>query len=116
VSERRRAAWFPGLVVGVAAGFATLEFPTVGWLVVLVFAILALVAGPRLAAIGGLLTGLGGVWLVLLGRVALECRVPDGEIGCQAPGIEPWLAAGGAMLAIGLVLTVVAAIRARPSR
>jgi hypothetical protein len=113
VNTRRRAGWFPGFVVGAAAGFATLEFPPVGWLVVIVFAILAVIIGPRFAAIGGLLTGLGAIWLVLLGRVALQCQAPDGEIGCSAPGIEQWLAVGGAMLAVGLSLTAVAAVRAR---
>ena len=116
MSGRRRAGWFPGLVVGVAAGFATLEFPTVGWLVVVVFAILAMIVGPRVAAIGGLLTGLGTIWLVLLGRVAITCQAPAGQIGCSAPGIEQWLAVGGAMLAIGLALTIVATVRARSPR
>jgi hypothetical protein len=116
VNGRRRAGWFPGFVVGVAAGFATLEFPPVGWLVVAAFTVLALLVGPRAAAIGGLLTGLGGVWLVLLGRVAITCRAPEGETGCSAPGIEQWLAVGGGMLALGLTLTVVAVIRARPPR
>ena len=113
MNRRTRAGWLPGFVVGIAAGFATLEFPTVGWLVVVVFAILALILGPRVAAIGGLFTGLGAVWLVLLGRVALECRAPDGEIGCHAPGIEQWLAVGAGMLAIGVALTIVAVVRAR---
>jgi hypothetical protein len=116
VNGRRRGGWFPGFVVGVAAGFATLELPNVGWLVVIAFAILALIVGPRVAAIGGLFTGLGGVWLALLGRVAVACQAPEGEIGCSAPGIEPWLAVGGAMLALGLALTIVAAARARPPR
>jgi hypothetical protein len=88
----------------------------VGWLVVVVFAILAVIIGPRVMAIGGLLTGLGAIWLVLLGRVALECQAPAGAIGCSAPGIEQWLAVGAGMLAIGVALTVVAGVRARPPR
>jgi hypothetical protein len=115
VTSRRRAGWVPGVVVGVAGGFATLEIPTVGWLIVVAFAILALVVGPRLMAIGGLFTGLGAIWLVLLGRVALECRAPAGEIGCSAPGIEQWLAVGAGMLAIGIGLTIVAVVRTRGS-
>jgi hypothetical protein len=113
MNRRTRSGWFPGFVVGVAGGFATLEIPTLGWLVVVVFAVLALIVGPRVAAIGGLFTGLGAVWLALLGRVAVECRAPDGEIGCHAPGIEPWLAVGAGMLAIGVVLTIATVVRGR---
>ena len=101
--------WLPGFAVGLTAGFATLEIPTLGWLLVIAFAIPAVVGRSRLAAIGGLLTGLGTVWLLLLGRVALTCRAeaPNG-IGCSAPGIETWLAVAGAMLGAGIVLTAVA--------
>jgi hypothetical protein len=105
---RIRAGWIPGLVVGVAGGLLTLEFPTLGWLIVVAFAIPAAIVGPRAAAIGGLLTGLGGIWLVLLGRVAITCRATGEELGCHAPGIESWLAVGGAMLAIGIVLSMIA--------
>jgi hypothetical protein len=111
--NRQRSAWLAGLTVGIAAGFATLEIPSLGWPLVVAFAIPALVAGPRLAAIGGLLSGLGTIWVVLLGRVALTCRAPDGEIGCSAPGIETWLAVGGAMLLVGLTLSAAAWRRAR---
>lgn len=107
-----RSRWVAGLVVGVAGGFLALELPTLGYLIVILFAIPAAIRGPRLAAIGGLLTGFGTVWLLLLGRVALACQAPDGEIGCHAPGIEGWLAVGGAVLAIGLALSIIAGIRA----
>jgi hypothetical protein len=106
VTARRapsRRGWLPGFVVGVAAGFATLEIPTLGWLLVFVFAVPVLIRGPRRAAIGGLLTGLGFVWEMLLGRVALTCRG-----GCGAPDLGSWLAVGGVMLASGLLLTLLA--------
>jgi hypothetical protein len=112
MNRRPRAGWLPGFVVGVTAGFATLEFPTLGWLLVVLFAIPATIVGPRAAAIGGLLTGLGAVWLVLLGRVAVTCQATGEEIGCYAPGIEQWLAVGAAMLAIGVALTITAGVRA----
>ena len=108
-----RRGWLPGFVVGVVAGFLSLELPPLGWLIAAAFAVPALIVGPRVASIGGLLTGSGAIWLVLLGRVGLMCRAPDGEIGCQAPGIEPWLAAGGVQLAVGLALTVIAVLRTR---
>jgi hypothetical protein len=103
VVRRRPSSWLPGFVVGVAAGFATLEIPTLGWLLVVAFVVPVLIRGPRRAAIGGLLTALGGVWAVLLGRVALTCRA-----GCEAPDLGPWLAVGGVMLAAGVLLTVLA--------
>jgi hypothetical protein len=116
MNERMRAGWIPGFVVGVAGGFATLELPTLGWLIVIVFAILAALKGPRVAAIGGLFTGLGCIWLVLLGRVALTCQATGDEIGCHAPGIEAWLAVGAAMLVFGLALTLGARLRTRRLR
>jgi hypothetical protein len=108
VNRRAGAGWIPGFVVGVAAGFATLELPTLGWLLVIVFAIIAAILGPRIAAIAGLLSGLGTIWLVILGHVAISCQATGDELGCHAPEIAPWLIAGGAMLAAGVAVTVVA--------
>ena len=116
MNRRSRSSWIAGLAVGAAGGFLSLELPPPGWLIMALFAIPAVIVGPRAAAFGGLLTGAGAVWLGLLGRVALECQAPDGEIGCQAPGIEPWLAAGAAMLAIGIALTIFAVIHSWRSR
>jgi len=116
VNPGPRAGWIPGFVVGVAAGFATLELPTLGWLLVIVFSIIAAIRGPRIAAIAGLLTGLGSIWLVILGHVAISCQATGSEPGCHAPDIAPWLIAGGAMLAAGVALTLVAFGRARGNR
>lgn len=110
---RLRRGWLSGLTVGVAAGFGTLEIPSLGWLLIVAFAVPAAIVGPRLAASGGLLSGIGGIWIVLIGRVALTCTATGDELGCQAPGIESWLGAGAAMLTTGLVLTTLAAIRFR---
>lgn len=115
MTGRARTSWIASLVVGVAGGFLALEFPTLGWLILVLFAIPAAIVGPRAAAIGGLLTGFGAIWLALLGRVAITCRAADG-FGCQAPGIEPWLAVGAGVLAIGAALTIVAFVRARQRR
>jgi hypothetical protein len=113
--NRSRRGWLSGLTVGAAAGFASLEIPPLGWLLILAFAIAAAVVGPRIASLGGLLVGVGGIWIVLLGRTALTCTAAGDELGCQAPDLEPWLMAGGAMLAIGLVLTAAAVVRSRRS-
>ena len=112
MSSRRRG-WLSGLTVGVTAGFASLEVPPLGWLLVVAFAVPAAIGGSRIASIGGLLAGIGGVWITLIGRMALTCQATGDELGCHAPGLEPWLIAGVVMLSIGLILTVVATIRSR---
>lgn len=111
-----RQAWLAGASVGAAAGFLSLELPPAGWLIAGLFLVGSLRSPHRTAAVAGELVGFGGVWLALLGRVALQCQAPDGEIGCQAPGIEPWLATAGALLGVRLVLTAVAVRRAVRSR
>jgi hypothetical protein len=113
---RARQGWIAGLVVGVTGGFLALEFPTLGWLILALFAIPAAFVESRAAAIGGLLSGLGACWLVILGRVAITCRATGDEPGCHAPGIEPWLAISAGVLAIGIALTTFAAARVRRRR
>ncbi len=112
-----RRGWLAGLVVGMAGGLAALEIPPIGYLVLVGFGIGALVSGPRLAAIGGLLTGLGGIWLAIVGRLVIQCpaELPN-ELGCHAPGMAPWLIDGGAMVAIGLLLTATGWWRSRRAR
>src|SRR5258705_9439811 len=116
MTGRARSGWIAGLVVGVAGGFLALEFPTLGWLILVLFAVPAAVVGPRAAAIGGLLSGFGACWLVLLGRVAITCRATGDEPGCEAPGIESWLAVGAGIIVIGIALTIFAAARVRRRR
>jgi hypothetical protein len=114
MNGRVRRGWIAGVVVGVAGGLLALEIPTLGWLILVLFAVPAAIVGPRAAAIGGLVTGFGACWLVLLGRVAITCGATDDELGCHAPGIEQWLAVSAGVLAIGLTLTAVSYVRARP--
>jgi hypothetical protein len=113
--NRARRGWLGGLAVGAAGGFASLEIPTLGWLVIAAFVVPAVIGGRRLASIGGLLVGIGGVWIALLGRIALTCQATGDELGCHAPDLEPWLTAGAAMFGIGLFLTILATIRSRNS-
>jgi hypothetical protein len=116
MTGRARQSWIAGLVVGVTGGFLALEFPTLGWLILALFAVPAAIVESRAAAIGGLLAGLGACWLVILGRVAITCRASGEEPGCQAPGIEPWLALSAVVLTIGIALTIYASARARRGR
>ena len=98
--------WVIGLVVGAVAGAGTLLAGPIAGLLGLIAIVLAVVESPRAAAIGGVLIGLGGAWLVLFGRVALTCR---GD--CVAPGLEPWLVAAGILAGLGVLVT----LRARRS-
>ncbi len=113
--RRSRSNWLAGVVVGVAAGVLTLTFPTLGWLMVGAFLLGLIRARPRLPAVGGLFFGLGTTWLVLVVRSSLACRAFDAAPGqeCLAPDIGPFVAVGAALLAIGVVSTLVATIQAR---
>ena len=118
MSGSSREGWIAGLAVGAAGGFLALELPILGWGIVVAFAVIAAVRGPRLPAEAGLLLGLGASWILLLGRGMLECdafnKVP-GQ-GCIQPDLEPWLIGGGTMLALGVAGTVLAVGRARRNR
>jgi hypothetical protein len=118
VSGSTREGWIAGLAVGAAGGFLALELPILGWEVVVAFAVIAGVRGPRLPAEAGLLLGLGASWVLVLGRGMLDCRafneVPGQE--CIQPDLGPWLIAGGTMLALGVAATAHAVGRARRTR
>jgi hypothetical protein len=90
-----------GLVVGVAAGAGTLIAGPIAGLLGLAAIALAVAEAPRVPAIGGVLIGLGGAWLVLFGRVALTCRQE-----CVGPDLGPWLAVAGVIAALGVVVTL----------
>jgi hypothetical protein len=70
---------------------------------------------PRLLAGGGMLTGHGLMWLVLLLRVQLTCGAaalfPDET--CQSSDLAAWLLVGGAIFGIGLVASASGLERAR---
>jgi hypothetical protein len=111
--EGRRTDWLAGLVVGAVAGVLTLIFPILGLGIALVFGLLIIRRARRLPALGGLFLGLGAAWVGLLVRAQLACQAFDAEPGqeCIQPDIGPWLAVGGVFVAIGVVATVVAALR-----
>jgi hypothetical protein len=52
MTRRPRTSWIAGLVVGVAGGFLALEFPALGWLILVLFAVLprSLAREPRRSA------------------------------------------------------------------
>ena len=107
-----RQAWLAGASVGATTGLLTLEFPSLGWLVLAAFVVPALLSATRVAAISGLTVGFGGTWLALLGNSSASCRPPD----CIAPDIAPWLAIGSGVLTTGIALTVALYVRIRSRR
>jgi hypothetical protein len=113
VSEARETndrlrRWFTGLVIGLVFGLATLIGGTLMGMLGLVAAGLLSVRPGRTLAIGGVLTGLGTCWLVIIGSADARCGP-----GCSGPDITPWMAASAAMLAVGVSLTAFARSRDR---
>jgi len=110
-----RTVWLAFALLGVVGTVPLLEFPIAGvLLLVLAFAGIAW-RPPRTAAVAGLVTGAGGAWTGLLLRVQISCdafNAVPGQ-GCEAPGIDGWIAVGGVILAIGLIATLVAVLRQR---
>ena len=113
--ERKARVWIACLLVGVSGGVLTLVFPTLGLVLVAAGALPAVVSATRFAALGGLFTGLGATWLVLIARANARCEAFNSFPGqeCVGPDLGPWLTIGGAMLAAGVLLSVVALVRGR---
>ena len=103
-------SWFAGLALGAGGGFLALEFPLLGLAILIATALIVWRRGRLGAGVGGLLVGAGGMWLALFGRVAIDCRV---DAGCTAPDIGAAVATSVGVLAIGLGLSMLAAVRAR---
>ncbi|HEX4897255.1 MAG TPA: hypothetical protein VFV53_02735 [Candidatus Limnocylindrales bacterium] len=105
-----RSSWFAGLVIGTGGGFLLLEGPTLGLAILAAMAVLARLAGQAIAGAGGLLMGVGAIWIAALARVKLSCTVAN---GCEAPTIDGYLAVGAGFLALGTVASLVALARSR---
>ncbi|MBA2720550.1 MAG: hypothetical protein H0U52_15110 [Chloroflexi bacterium] len=109
--------WIACLLAGASGGVLTLVLPPLGLLLVAAGALPAVVSDTRYAALGGLLTGLGATWLVLIGAANARCEsfnsLPGQE--CVGPDLGPWLTIGGAMLAAGVLLSVGVLVRGRRS-
>ena len=97
------SARWAGAVVGAAAGLATLEFPTVGWSVVIAFVAGAVIARRGAAAGGAMLAVMGLEWVTLL--------LANGTW----PEVASWIATGALMLASGGALLLVDRWRREPT-
>jgi hypothetical protein len=109
----RRRDWLAGLVVGAVAGFWFAEFPTLGMVIAVAFAVPAVLSRARLAALGGLLVGLPGTWLLVIGQATLRCAEFDAQPGqeCVMADVGGWIAVAFALLVVGVGLSVAAALR-----
>lgn len=118
--------WLVGLLAGVLGGILTVSFG-IG-LLPLGPAVLVVggFAPPRPVGLAGMLVGLGGIWLVLFGRIQLECIrqptvgpvivAPGGFSECVSADLTPWLvlAAAIALAGVGLTASLVARRPRRP--
>jgi hypothetical protein len=105
-----RSSWLAGLVLGAGGGFLLVEFPTAGLVIVVGALVIVARAGRALPGLGGLLIGIGAVWIALFGRIKLTCTA---ETGCFAPSIDTYVAASIALFVTGLTLSGLALARAR---
>jgi hypothetical protein len=105
-----RATWLIGLIDGILLGVLGLEFGIIGLAVLLAIA-LTMVVFRNPVMLSGYLVGAGGVWVVLLVRTAiLVCGEPGRAAGetCPSPGLAAYTLIGGAFLAVGIAVGLVA--------
>jgi hypothetical protein len=103
-------AWLTGLMLGGLTGLTTVSFALgVLGLPILVGSVAVILwKGPRAIALTGYLTGIGLLWTVLIANTTISCLTIDRGPGrwCEpAEGVGRFLAAGGTMLVLGLVLS-----------
>jgi hypothetical protein len=95
-----------GLVLGAVDGFLGFEFPVLAFVLVQVAGILFAWYGVGLRGVGGLLTGAGALWIVVLVRAAFACGRLDAQAtgGCWSLDLTPYVLGAGLALATGLFL------------
>lgn len=108
-----RRNWLAGLVVGVVAGFWFAEWPTLGAVIAIAFAVPAVISATRLAALGGLLIGIPAMWLTVIGLATARCADFNDQPGqeCVMAAVGPWVAVAVGLLVLGTVASFAAARR-----
>ena len=110
---KRPRGWLAGLVVGVVAGFWFAEFPTLGAIIAVAFAVPAALSRTRLAALGGLLVGIPAMWLTVIGLATARCADFAAQPGqdCVMADVGPWVAVAVGLLILGAAASLAAARR-----
>lgn len=108
-----RSAFLAGLAVGAASGLLLAEWPSLGFLIAVAFAVPAAISRGRLAALGGLLVGLPSLWLAVIGIATARCAEFNAQAGqgCTMADTGPWPAVALGLLLLGAVCSMAAARR-----
>lgn len=97
IETPRRTAWLAGTLLGVVNAFGVFYLAVAGMILALLGVAVIAWKGPRLPAFAGLVTGVGFTWTMLFGNA-------DNDL-------IRWAGAAEAILAVGLLATIVAARR-----
>jgi len=99
--------------VGAVAGFWFAEWPTLGAVIALAFAVPAALSRARVAALGGLLVGIPATWLTVIGLATARCADFDASPGqeCVMADVGPWVAVAVGLLILGAAASLAAARR-----
>lgn len=103
----RTSNWIAGFGLGGFVGILLGALPVLAGLLVAIFLLPTLRSRAPLAAIGGLLVGAPGFWLLLVGRASLACREFDAQPGqeCVGPDLVGWSVLGAGLLLAGILLS-----------
>jgi hypothetical protein len=115
---RATSGWLAGLLLGALAGLTTISFALGILGMPIVLASIALIAwkGPQAIAGAGFLTGWGLLWTVAILNSTISCLTIDRGPGrwCEpGEGVGPFLVAGIALFAGGLLASAFALRRER---
>lgn len=105
MTGRPRPNFLLGLAVGAALGLCYAVGAGLLLWPGLVLVALLVAEGPWPARMGGVLTGFGAMWFVLLAAIAWACAR---DAACTQPNASSWVMIGAAILVPGVVLDAIA--------
>jgi hypothetical protein len=112
----RPVAWLLGMALGIIAGAAMLEVGVLALLLIVPAIVWAGRERARPLGLGGLVAGLGAGMAGLILMADARCAASNGTIGgvttgCVSPDPTGYLVAAGAIVAIGLAVSLFAVTR-----